>query len=276
MNVLNKLVRDEDDIYNAFVVNDEQLDEIKLREEVNKHVTTEHLHVIAKHHSIPVMDEEIEIFLKKIPQDGYIIDVGGCWGWHWRNIDKIRPDIKVIIVDFIKSNLFYAKELLNNKINKNIFLVHGDATSLKFEDNSFDGYWTVQTLQHIPSFNKAIDEGYRVLKPNGVFANYSLNVQLPIQLLYVILGKSYIIEGKSPNMFYLSRANKKQLSYIENIFKNKVRVRYSEILFKPELKVDFSGKENSIIGRLDSCLSNYFGLFSSMARQQSFHTLKGL
>lgn len=274
MQILDNLQMDKNGIYNAFVVNNEQKDEILLREGVNKQVVSDHLNFISKHHSIPVMDKEVLLFLEKIPINGYIIDVGGCWGWHWRNIKNIRPDVKIIIVDFVKSNLFYAKELLKDIIGKNIFLVHGDATSLKFDNNIFDGYWSVQTLQHIPSFNKAIDEAHRILKKNGYFTSYSLNTQPIIKFIYNLLGKKYIIEGKLDGMFYLSRANKKQLLYIEKLFKNKSKVRYSEILFKPELKIDFNGKENSIIGRIDSVLSNSFSLFSSTARQKSYHIIK--
>ncbi|MBW1909674.1 MAG: methyltransferase domain-containing protein [Deltaproteobacteria bacterium] len=45
--------------------------------------------------------------------------------------------------------------MLGKLVNISIFLVHGDATSLVFNDNTFDGYWSVQTLQHIPDLKKA-------------------------------------------------------------------------------------------------------------------------
>ena len=53
--------------------------------------------------------------------------------------------IKVFIVDMIVENLVQATNLLDGK-KKNIFLVHGDATNLIFDDSAFDGYWSVQTL----------------------------------------------------------------------------------------------------------------------------------
>ena len=47
------------------------------------------------------MDEEINHFISITPKNGVILDIGGCWGWHWRKIHKIRPDLNVVIVDLI-------------------------------------------------------------------------------------------------------------------------------------------------------------------------------
>jgi ubiquinone/menaquinone biosynthesis C-methylase UbiE len=41
------------------------------------------------------------------------------------------------------------------------------AESLPFEDNSFDMVFSSHVLEHIPDFEKAMKEIYRVLKPNG-------------------------------------------------------------------------------------------------------------
>jgi ubiquinone/menaquinone biosynthesis C-methylase UbiE len=222
------------------------------------------------------MDKEVDLFLSSIPHNGIVVDVGGCWGWHWRCIENIRPDITVVIVDFIKENLRHALNLLGNQVNKNIFLVHGDATSLIFNDNTFDGYWSVQTLQLIPNFTKAIREAYRVLKPGGIFANYSLNIQPVIRMIYSLFGKTYHINGKVSGSFYLSRASNEHLSIVNGIFCNKVTKRFTEILFKPELGIRFPGKEKSFSGKIDSYLSINNSFFSSIARQQSYHTTKPL
>ena len=79
-----------------------QKEEIKLRKKVAEETNIKnYFKKIEKSHSIPVMDYEVNKFIQNIPQNGNILDVGGCWGWHWRNIDKIRPDIKVTIIDLI-------------------------------------------------------------------------------------------------------------------------------------------------------------------------------
>lgn len=115
-----------------------QKEEIKLRKKVAEETNIKnYFKKIEKSHSIPVMDYEVNKFIQNIPQNGNILDVGGCWGWHWRNIDKIRPDIKVTIIDLISVNLKIASETLEDKINKNIFLVNGDATNMPFPKESF-------------------------------------------------------------------------------------------------------------------------------------------
>jgi ubiquinone/menaquinone biosynthesis C-methylase UbiE len=264
----------EDGIFSYPFANTDQSEEIELRESVADQQYDDYLAVISKHHSIRVMDNEVSLFLDKIPLGGSIVDVGGCWGWHWRNVTHMRPDLKIYIVDFIRSNLYHASKVLGKSIGKNIFLIHGDATNLIFEENELDGYWSVQTLQHIPDYEKAIKEAFRILRPGGVLANYSLNVQSGLRLIYRILGKNYHVRGVIPGKFYLARASTEQLDIVETIFSNEVIQRYTEVIFIPELKVKFTGREDSFFGLIDAYLSNKKGFFSSVARQQSFHTSK--
>jgi len=271
--ILDKLILDDDGIYSYAFNNTDQKDEIKTRISVADEVYDDYLSVLSQHHSIPVMDKEVRLFCDKMPENARIIDVGGCWGWHWRDVSKIRPDIKIFIVDFIKGNLHHAKNILKEDINQSVFLIHGDATDLIFDDDVFDGYWSVQTLQHIPNFKKTILEAYRVLKKDGLFANYSLNNQFVIRFIYKLLGREYIVQGNSTH-FYLSRASQEQKDVVSEVFEQDVQLRHSEIIFKPELKISFSGKEKSIFGVLDSYLSNNVGFLSSIARQQSYHVYK--
>ena len=273
-NILSKLKKGSDEIWGQTLIRKEQADEHKLREKVASIIYENYLDEISKHHSIEVMDVEVREFLSKIPLNGIICDVGGCWGWHWRNIHKLRSDIQVVIIDFSRGNLTHAQNLLNSQIGKNIHLVHGDATALDFENECFDGYWTVQTLQHIPDIDKAIVEAYRVLKPGGVFSNYLLNNAFFIKLAYKAFNKPYVVEGMVGDNFFLRRANKNQVELLASTFNNKITQKYSEILFTPELKMNFMGKEYSIIGKLDSKLTCNTPFFSSIARQHSFHTCK--
>lgn len=273
-NLLQKMEKGDDEIWGNAVTNKHQIDEHRLRENVASIIYEDYLEEISKHHSIEVMDAEVQKFLSRIPQDGIICDVGGCWGWHWRNLNILRPDIQVIIIDFSRGNLTHARNFLKNQIGINIHLVHGDATAIEFHNDCFDAYWTVQTLQHIPNLDKAILEAYRILKPGACFYNYSLNNALLIKLIYKIINKPYVDEGMVGNNFFLRRANKKQADLIASIFKNKVKQEFSEILFKPEFKMCFMGKENSITGKFDSKLTGNIPLLSLIARQQSFYTYK--
>ncbi len=273
--ILSDLKLGEDNIFSYDFTNTEQDEERKLRESVGSQDYQDYLDKISNHHSIPVMDREVDLLLKKTPPHGIIVDVGGCWGWHWRRMKYIRPDVFVFIVDFVRENLIHARNILGHQINKNIFLVHGDATSLIFQDNTFDGWWSVQTLQHIPNFEKAVKEAWRVLRSGGIFANYSLNIQSLVRFVYRAMGKRYHIAGPIPGTFYLARASDEQLKTVAEIFSNDVQQRFTEILFNPDFKITSPGKENSILGNLDSLFfSGNSRIFSSIARQRSFHTCK--
>ena len=64
----------------------QQEDEKKLRQSVARQVYSDYLLELSGHHSISVMDREIEKFLSLIPNAGVVLDIGGCWGWHWKKI----------------------------------------------------------------------------------------------------------------------------------------------------------------------------------------------
>jgi len=40
------------------------------------------------------MDNEVKKFVNLLPRNAIICDIGGSWGWHWRNIEKIPPILK--------------------------------------------------------------------------------------------------------------------------------------------------------------------------------------
>ena len=252
----------------------EQELEVRTREKVASNNFDSFLTEISKHHSIPVMDKEILRFLKTIPNNGTILDIGGCWGWHWRKINQIRPDIKVVIVELIRSNLFIAKSILGELIDKNIFLVHGNAINLPVHDHSFDGVWSVQATQHIPSLELVYREAYRVLKIGGLFADYNLNHSNLTKFIYRFLGKKYIVEGTANNQFFLRRTTNKNRSLLTKIFKTKIQSRYTEILFSPEFKLPIGGREKSVLGLADFYLANFGYFLKPFARQRSLHALK--
>lgn len=263
-----------DGIYGCSVENEAQSLEINFRKKVANKRVDNYLSAISLHHSVSVMDREVRLFLKKIPHCGNVIDVGGCWGRHWRNINKYRPDIKVFVVDFVRENLLHAKKCISHLIDKNVFLIHGDATKLDFHDQAFDGYWSVQALQHVPNYEAAIKEAHRVLNRDGVFANYSLNNQFLVRWAYAVLRKNYHTKGEVKNGFYLARSSKYQKDIVENIFSKKLKIRHTEVLFQPDFRLSFTGSDKSKLGYVDKMLSSLPRIFSIIARQESFHVDK--
>lgn len=271
------LQQDSDGIYGHAPTNLAQQDEAEFRDLIaNLPVDRNVLREVARHHSIEVMDREVRRFVSRLPLNARIVDVGGCWGWHWRELPRFRPDVQVFIVDFVRSNLKCAKTILESQIGTSIFLVHGDAMALDFPANSFDGYWSVQTLQHIPNMDAVLGEARRVLKAGGQFANYSLNVQPIIRAMFRLARKPYVIDGRYGDHLFLRRAAKTDLERISDRFNTSASRRFSEFLFQPNLRTTFTGREHSKIGKLDSFLSTSNSLFGSFARQQSIHCVAGV
>lgn len=66
-NILSYLELGEDNIFSYDFTNIEQDEELKLRESVASQNYQDYLDKISNHHSIPVMDREVNLFLKKIP-----------------------------------------------------------------------------------------------------------------------------------------------------------------------------------------------------------------
>ncbi|MDL5246441.1 class I SAM-dependent methyltransferase [Leptospira weilii] len=269
--ILKFLKLSKDGIYSAEIPSSEQEVELKMRSEVASKQYSDYYEVISKNHSIPVMDREVKKFLKKIKHNGIILDIGGCWGWHWRNVPKERPDVKVVVIDFLRENLNHAKIFLKNCIGKHAYLVHADATSLPFQDQTFDGVWTVQTFQHIPNFKKACSEAFRVLKKEGIFINYSLSSTPMNRIVYSLLGKKFHQEGKLEGSFFLNRASVGQKKILIDLYgKQNVREGYSECFFHPDLRLTFSGRKNNFFGILDYYYSKIYWFNSFLARQKSF------
>ena len=76
-NILSYLELGEDNIFSYGFTNIEQDEELKLGKSVAPQDYQDYLDTISNSHSIPVMDREVDLHLKKIPH-GVIVDVGGC------------------------------------------------------------------------------------------------------------------------------------------------------------------------------------------------------
>lgn len=267
---------DADGIYLSPLTVQGQEQEVELRRSVAEHAPVDVLKEVSVHHSIPVMDNEVQRFLSRIPKNGSIIDVGGCWGWHWRHLAKDRPDVHVVIVELVRENLLKAKEFLGPLIGTQVTLVCGNATCLPFPDSTFAGYWSVQTLQHIERFEVAVSEAWRVLRPGGKFVSYSLNIQPPIFFLYRVLAKTYHVRGMVDGRYFLERGSKDQLDAVAKIFGSSALERYTEVLFKPEVNWHGPGSLGSVVGRIDTKFSGSNLLARLFGRQISFHCEKQL
>ena len=227
----------------------------------------DYLSAISHHHSVPVMTREVHRFLRALPKNAVAVDMGGCWGWHWRNLFHQRSDVTMVIVDFIAENLDHARTVLGNQIGRNIHLCVDNACALGFKDGTFDGYWTVQCFQHIPAWTQAVGEAHRVLKPGGRFVNHTFNRQRLFEGLARMLGRDYLVEGQTGN-YYLNRDVAAVQAEIERVFARPAGRRYSEVLFELGFRAGISaGRDSSAWGAVDALLTDAGGLFAPVARQ---------
>lgn len=273
-------VRGTDGIYSAATLSFAQNQDIEreLRERVASQRVDDYLGAIALSHSVPVMDHEVDRFLRAVPRGGTILDIGGCWGWHWRRIGENRPDVGVVILDFVRANLLHAKRELGGLVDSQVALLHADATALPFTGTGsgwkgFDGVWSVQVFQHIPDFERACREAHRVLRAGGRFATYSLHITPLNRAVYRLLGKRYHTDGMVEGRYHLTRANDRQRRIVAGIF-GTVKDRYSECLYHPDLRFRGTGRAGSLLGRIDAGLGNIPLLARLCARQRSFEATK--
>ncbi|MFT5217629.1 MAG: ubiquinone/menaquinone biosynthesis C-methylase UbiE, partial [Glaciecola sp.] len=78
-------------------------------------------------------------------------------------------------IDLSNEYIRTAKELSKLvRLDSKTSFVQGDATSLPFEDNTFDVVWTQHVQMNIPGKENLYSEISRVLKPGGHFLYYDI------------------------------------------------------------------------------------------------------
>lgn len=261
--ILKKYTKDHYGVFSKNFKVKNQLDEIALRKKTACINYKDYFGEISKHHSIEVMDREVEIFLKKQKKNAIVLDVGSGWCWHWRFLNKLRPDIKIIALDFVRENFNHAKRILGKKNLNQIYFVHEDFDNGKFPKNSFDAIWSCQAFQHMNNINKKFRIGHSLLKKDGYLYNFNLNYSIFNFLKNFLKNKK---NKKIKNFYLLNRDINFQIKSLNKIFKKKPSLKYNEILFHPELKL-FLGKKNSFLSKVDSELSGLGLLRSCLARQ---------
>jgi ubiquinone/menaquinone biosynthesis C-methylase UbiE len=268
INFLKKNYRFKNGIYTKKFNSYGQNKEFKLRTNVGLRSYKNYLNEISKYHSIEVMDREIIKFTDRLKKNSIVLDVGCGWCWHWRNINKIRPDIKIVGIDFVKENFEHAKKILSKNSLKQFYFINDNLYDIKFNQNLFDAIWTVQAFQHIPNLSKALKIFYTALKPGGIIYNYNLNNSIFVKIKNLVFSNRDV-----KNYYYLNRNLNLNKKLFAKIFKNKVFIEFNEILFHPELNF-FFGKKSSFLSKLDARLSGYSLLKSYLARQVLIKVMK--
>ncbi|MCW3997101.1 MAG: class I SAM-dependent methyltransferase [Candidatus Bathyarchaeota archaeon] len=113
--------------------------------------------------------------LKKYNIKKVITDIGCGPGYLLQNIAKELPDIKLIGVDISKEMIQRAKNNLNTiGLSGRAEFKVGSVEHLPFEDLTQDFIISTGALHHFANPNLALDEIYRVLKPDGQMLIFDL------------------------------------------------------------------------------------------------------
>jgi ubiquinone/menaquinone biosynthesis C-methylase UbiE len=97
-----------------------------------------------------------------------LLEIGPGTGYYSLDVARaVAPDGRLAILDLQQAMLDESRSRAQAAGITNIDPTHGDARSLPFPDNSFDGAFLVATLGEIPDQNAALRELHRILKPGG-------------------------------------------------------------------------------------------------------------
>ena len=120
------------------------------------------------HHGSRTAEKQAGWFLPFLQPDMTLLDCGCGSGSITFGLAKAVEPGQVIGVDVLEKEIMRAQEKASEAKIPNIRFDVGDICHLDFADNSFDGLFSHNVLEHIPEPNKALQEMRRVLKPGGV------------------------------------------------------------------------------------------------------------
>ena len=111
-----------------------------------------------------------QLFNKKYES---LLEIGSGCGFYFPILSKYGK--RIVCIDENPNMTDLSKKIIAVQNLKNIDCYIGDATNLKFKNNSFDCILGYDVLHHV-DYKKAIKEIYRVLKKGGVYLGIEPNV----------------------------------------------------------------------------------------------------
>lgn len=113
-----------------------------------------------------------------------ILEIGSGSGYYTKAIAKITNHLTVTEL---------AKEYLKATERYNPYpidaYIYCSATKLPLNDNTFDKILITEVIEHIPEWNKALDEVRRVLKPGGIAVITTPNKLSHMNIAYALKRK---------------------------------------------------------------------------------------
>lgn len=160
-----------------------------------------------------------------------ILDLGCGVGAFLREFTKYTSAENVFGSEY-DSSLFSSTYSVDSEFFKETKIpvnnIHNCAgEDLDFPDGMFDIVFMNEVLEHVQNDEKVISEIYRVLKPDGIWINFTPNRLWPFEQHGIVIGKKFIW-GNIPLVPYLPRDIYKKLcpyvtSYSESELKNKIK-----------------------------------------------------
>lgn len=107
-------------------------------------------------------------------KNSHILDIGCGLGGPARFIAKAFG-LRVTGIDLTQEYIDTGNQLSEwTSLREDVELCVGNATSMEFDDNSFDGSYMIHVGMNIPDKLTLFREVYRILKPNTYFAIYDI------------------------------------------------------------------------------------------------------
>ncbi|MGC8817442.1 MAG: class I SAM-dependent methyltransferase [Candidatus Hadarchaeum sp.] len=136
-----------------------------------------------------ILAKEAEYLKGELKGRKKILDIGcgiGCF-------EEILSELNIVGLDNSKEALEEARR----KSDKRFVL--GNAEHLNFLNGTFDGAFTVTTLEFLDNYKKAVDEVARVLEPGGKFVAMMLNPESEYFKSHIGKPDSYFRKIKCTN-----------------------------------------------------------------------------
>jgi len=137
-----------------------------------------------------VLNQEADYLYNELRYCKKILDIGCGIGSFEERLAKLN----IVGLDSSEEMLEEARKRSDKKF------VLGNAQNLDFPKESFDGAFTVTTLEFLESYKKAVDEVVRVLEPRGNFVAMILNPESEYFKAHAQKADSYFRRIKHTNL----------------------------------------------------------------------------
>ena len=112
-----------------------------------------------------ILEKEVEYVYRELKGSQRILDVGCGIG----QVEQMLQNLNIVGLDISEEMLQEARKRSNKTF------VIGNAESLDFNNNQFDAVFYIATLEFLDDYPRAVQEAYRVTKPNGKILVMMLN-----------------------------------------------------------------------------------------------------